>query len=164
MVRHSGRMGTWTRALVTGASSGIGLEIARQLAADGTALVIVARNGPRLQELADSVQVECEVLIADLADPTELSYVEDRLRDLSRPVDLLVNNAGFGFQGAFHELDLEREAAVGPCGWADDGDIRSRWDSERLVDGWLCWLARHRYVRGDQSVRDLVQRGDPHRA
>jgi uncharacterized protein len=105
-------MATWKRALVTGASSGIGLEIARQLAAEGTDLVVVARNGARLQELADSVQVECEVLAVDLADPTELSLVEDRLRDRSRPVDLLVNNAGFGFQGSFHELDLEREAAV----------------------------------------------------
>lgn len=102
----------WTRALVTGASSGIGLEVARQLAAEGTELVIVARTGPRLQELADSVGVECEVLVADLADPVELAYVEDRLRDQSAPIDLLVNNAGFGFQGTFHELDLEREATV----------------------------------------------------
>jgi uncharacterized protein len=111
-MRHTDAMTTWKRALVTGASSGIGLEIARQLAADGTELVVVARNGQRLQELANSVSVGCEVLVADLADPTELSYVEDRLRDRSAPIDLLVNNAGFGFQGAFHELDLEREATV----------------------------------------------------
>ena len=54
----------------------------------------------------------CEVLVADLADAGALSRVEDRLRDVSAPIDLLVNNAGFGRQGSFHELDLEREAAV----------------------------------------------------
>lgn len=86
--------------------------MAEQLAADGTELVVVARSGPRLAELADSVRVDCEVIVADLADPTELSYVEDRLRDRQRPIDLLVNNAGFGFQGTFHELDFERESAV----------------------------------------------------
>lgn len=105
-------MARWTRALVTGASSGIGREIARQLANDGTELVLVARDGDRLDELAEEVEVPCEVLVADLADPTELSYVEDRLRDAREPIDLLVNNAGLGFQGPFHELGLEREAAV----------------------------------------------------
>ena len=105
-------MTTWNRALVTGASSGIGREIARQLAADGTELVVVARNEARLDVLAAEVGVPCQVLVADLADRNELSYVEDRIRDRSDPIDLLVNNAGFGFQGPFHELDLEREAAV----------------------------------------------------
>jgi short-subunit dehydrogenase len=105
-------MATWKRALVTGASSGIGREIARQLAADGTELVVVARNEARLVELAESVDVNCQVLVADLADPTELSYVEERLRDVSSPIDLLVNNAGFGFTGPIEELDIEREAAV----------------------------------------------------
>lgn len=98
--------------MVTGASSGIGLEIARQLAADGTELVVVARNEQRLVELADSVDVECQVLVADLGDRTELSYVEERLRDRSSPIDLLVNNAGFGYTGPIDELDIEREAAV----------------------------------------------------
>jgi short-subunit dehydrogenase len=105
-------MARWNRAVVTGASSGIGREIARQLAADGTELVIVARDEGRLEELAAEVGVECEVLVADLAATDALSLVEDRLRDRSRPIDLLVNNAGFGHQGLFHELDLEREAAV----------------------------------------------------
>lgn len=105
-------MARWTRALVTGASSGIGREIAVQLAADGTDLVVVARDNERLDALAAEVGVACQVLVADLADPNELSYVEDRLRQRNEPIDLLVNNAGFGFQGPFHELDLEREAAV----------------------------------------------------
>lgn len=97
---------------MTGASSGIGREIARQLAADGTGLVVVARDEQRLEELADEVGVACDVLVADLASPGGVSLVEDRLRDTTDPVDLLVNNAGFGHQGTFHELDLEREAAV----------------------------------------------------
>ncbi len=105
-------MATWTRALVTGASSGIGREIARQLAAAGTDLIIVARNEQQLRELADSVAVECEVIVADLATRAELARVEARLANGDEPIDLLVNNAGFGFQGAFHELDVDRESAV----------------------------------------------------
>lgn len=105
-------MTTWTRALVTGASSGIGREIARQLAADGTALVVVARDEKRLRELADAVGVPCEVLVADLADRSAIAFVEERLASTEEPIDLLVNNAGFGFQGPFHELDAERAAAV----------------------------------------------------
>jgi short-subunit dehydrogenase len=111
-VRQAGVMTTWTRALVTGASSGIGRAIARQLAAEGTALVVVARDETRLRALADSVEVECEVLVADLADLSALKQVEQRLADRSAPIDLLVNNAGFGFQGSFHELDMDRESAV----------------------------------------------------
>lgn len=86
--------------------------MARQLAADGTELVLVARNEASLIELAESVDVECQVLVADLGDRTELSYVEDRLLDTSSPIDLVVNNAGFGFTGSVTELDIEREAAV----------------------------------------------------
>lgn len=105
-------MATWTRALVTGASSGIGRDIARQLADAGTALVIVARDEARLHELAASVPTECDVLVADLSDRGDLARVEARLGDTAAPIDLLVNNAGFGFQGPFHELDADRESAV----------------------------------------------------
>lgn len=109
---HAG-MTRWNRALVTGASSGIGKAIAEQLAADGTRLVVVARDEARLNALADSVDVDCDVLVADLADPSALSRVEDRIRDEELgPIDLLVNNAGFGFGGPFHELDVERSASV----------------------------------------------------
>lgn len=106
-------MTRWNRALVTGASSGIGKAIAEQLASDGTRLVLVARDEARLNAVAESVEVDCEVLVADLADPSALSRVEDRLRDdEAGPIDLLVNNAGFGFGGPFHELDVERSASV----------------------------------------------------
>jgi short-subunit dehydrogenase len=101
----------WNRALVTGASSGIGRAIAQQLAADGTRLVIVARDRERLEALASEVDVDCEVLVADLSDRDALANVEARLRDES-PIDLVVNNAGFGQTGQLHELNAERETAV----------------------------------------------------
>jgi uncharacterized protein len=102
----------WTRALVTGASSGIGWAIAKQLAQQGTSLVVVARDQAKLQELAEQVSVPCEILVADLSDRWQLAMVEDRLRSAAEPIDLLVNNAGFGFTGSFHELDVDAETAV----------------------------------------------------
>jgi uncharacterized protein len=104
--------GSWKRALVTGASSGIGEAIARQLAANGTELVLVARDTERLKRLADSVPVPCQVLTADLDDPIQLLTVEHRLAAQTDPIDLLVNNAGFGFVGNFNDLDLDRECSV----------------------------------------------------
>ena len=83
----------WTRALVTGASSGIGVELARQLAARGTSLVLVARSTARLEELAAEARerhgVEVEVLTADLADAAQLASVEARVASSSDPVELL---------------------------------------------------------------------------
>ncbi len=102
----------WNRALVTGASSGIGLEIARQLAAEGTQLVVVARDRSRLEQLAADVAVVCEVLVADLNDPVQLAAVEARVASDKHPIDLLVNNAGFGFTGQFDQLDVDKETSV----------------------------------------------------
>jgi short-subunit dehydrogenase len=105
---------TWKRALVTGASSGIGDAIARRLAAEGTDLVVVARDRKRLEALAEELTagqgVEVEVLRADLAKRAGVASVVERLRDESAPVDLLVNNAGFGTYGKFVELDPDEEA------------------------------------------------------
>src|SRR6185312_6022232 len=100
---------TYARALVTGASSGFGEHFARQLSARGTALVLVARRGERLEKLAAELGTEIEILAADLTEPAGLALVEDRLRDPAKPVDLLVNNAGVGTTGAFADLPVEGE-------------------------------------------------------
>ncbi|HEX5367113.1 MAG TPA: SDR family oxidoreductase [Acidimicrobiales bacterium] len=100
----------WATALVTGASSGIGRQLARRLAAEGTELVLVARDEARLRALADEVPVGAEVLAADLADRAALAAVEARVADAGRPLDLVVNNAGFGTYGDLAGLDVDEEA------------------------------------------------------
>ena len=91
-------------ALVTGASAGLGEEFARQLSQRGHALVLVARDASRLEALAKELG-DAEVLPADLTIPTQLTQVEER----ARSVDMLINNAGFGTFGKFHELPLDAE-------------------------------------------------------
>jgi short-subunit dehydrogenase len=103
-------------ALVTGATAGIGLEFARQLAARGHDLVLVARNRPRLEQVAhdlgSSYGIDTEVLVADLADREQLATVAARLADPARPVAVLVNNAGFGLKGRFLDNSIEQEQAM----------------------------------------------------
>lgn len=100
-------------ALITGASSGLGAEFARQLAALGGDLVLVARDEEALRTLAAQLSatygVACEVLAADLLDDDQLARVEERLRDESRPIGILVNNAGFGIGLRFDENPIEVE-------------------------------------------------------
>lgn len=107
------RQRRWTSALVTGASSGIGEAFARRLAAEGTDLVVVARRREQLERLAAELRathdVHVEVLPADLGAPVSRRDVERRLADSTNPVDLLVNNAGFGTHGNFVALPADRE-------------------------------------------------------
>lgn len=102
-------------ALVTGATAGIGLEFSRQLAGRGHDLVLVARDAARLEavaaELRTTYAVEAEVLAADLSKLDHLSLVEARAADRERPVDLLVNNAGFGLKERFLDNPIEVEQA-----------------------------------------------------
>ena len=90
---------------MTGASSGIGEAFARRLADAGTDLVLVARREDRLRELADELGVGAEVLPADLTDRAARAEVEARLVSDTEPIDLLVNSAGIGMVGPFHEVD-----------------------------------------------------------
>ena len=98
--------------VITGASSGIGTELAKGLARRGFPLMLVARRRERLDELAeqlrDSDKIEVEVLPLDLSDTESRAKLADRLRN--DPIGGLCNSAGFGTSGIFHELPFERES------------------------------------------------------
>jgi uncharacterized protein len=91
-------------ALVTGASSGIGLEMSRQLSRDGYELILVARSEEKLRAIAKELG-NAKVIVADLAEPD----APQRVFDAAGAVDVLVNNAGYGLSGPFSETDLARE-------------------------------------------------------
>lgn len=101
-------------ALVTGASAGIGETFARQLAARGYALVLVARREDRLNALAEELQQEfgtrCFVLPADLADPAAVTRIGDRLEAEDISVEFLVNNAGYGVAGKLDSVPWSTHA------------------------------------------------------
>ncbi len=100
-------------ALITGASSGIGRELARLFAADKSNLVLVARNQAKLDELADELQethgIKVRVMVKDLADPQSPEEIFETLAAENVTVDVVVNNAGFGAGGSIAELPLERQ-------------------------------------------------------
>lgn len=100
-------------ALITGASAGLGAEFARQLARRRADLVLVARSADALDQLAAELRSEhgvaVEVIASDLATDEGVERVASRLRDAGDPVDLLINNAGFGLPLQFADNDIDDE-------------------------------------------------------
>ena len=99
--------------LITGASSGIGLELARLFAAAGSDLILVARREDRLGELADELRASHDIMVrvlpADLSQPTAPVAIYEVLHGTGIDVDILINNAGFGARGAVTELSVARQ-------------------------------------------------------
>jgi uncharacterized protein len=102
-------------ALITGASAGIGATFARQLAAEGYDLALVARRTAALEQIAGEIRsrhaAAVEVITADLTRDADIDAVGQKLASAER-LTLLVNNAGFGTRGLFHEADPTREDAM----------------------------------------------------
>ena len=100
-------------ALITGASAGLGAEFARQLAARGADLVLVARGADALatlaSELRESHGIAAEVITADLSREADVDRVAARISDADHPIDLLINNAGFGLPLHFADNDIDDE-------------------------------------------------------
>ncbi len=94
-------------AVITGASSGIGIEFAKHLARQGYALVLIARRKERLLKLARQLKTDCEIIPADLSDIDECRMVYKQLAD--KNIEIFINNAGFGDCGPFIEGDLDKE-------------------------------------------------------
>jgi short-subunit dehydrogenase len=99
-------------ALITGASAGIGQAFAEELAAGGTHLVLTARRGDRLQQIAKALaaqhQIKAEVFVADLAEPGAPQMIFDFTKSKHIEVELLINNAGFGGYSEFAKEDAQR--------------------------------------------------------
>jgi short-subunit dehydrogenase len=102
-------------ALITGATAGLGLEFANQLASSGHPLVLVARNEERLAEVAKQLQVKYDVPVstmsADLTRRADVDRVAERIGDPEQPVEILINNAGHGLKQSFLVNDVEAEQA-----------------------------------------------------
>ncbi len=99
-------------ALVTGASSGLGADFARELARRGATLTLVARREALLHALRQELATEVEVVALDLTAPGAPDELLRRTDGAGRPVDVLVNNAGFGLYGEFNTLDWERQRSM----------------------------------------------------
>lgn len=99
-------------ALVTGASAGIGVALARELASRGAKLILTARRKERLEALAEELAArgtEARIVVADLNDPAAPQQIYDATEGAGVPVDILINNAGLGQFGAFYKSPIEQE-------------------------------------------------------
>ncbi len=105
--------GRW--ALVTGASAGIGVALARELVRRGANVILTARRQDRLESLAAELSArgaQARIIIADLNDPAAPQQIYDATEGAGLTVDILVNNAGLGQYGAFHRTDPEQEFSM----------------------------------------------------
>lgn len=106
-------MGT---ALITGATAGIGYELAKCFARDGHELILIARTESRLDavahELSDEFDIDVTIIPADLADPEMPEAIYDAVKEDGTYIDYLVNNAGFGINGGFATTDLQTELDI----------------------------------------------------
>ena len=161
-------------ALITGASAGIGWELARQFAAEKSNLVLVARRRERLEELAADLRkehgVEVRVVAADLGRTDAPQAIADSLTRDGVTVDVLVNNAGFGALGPVAELDLQpadgddpgerrRLDASHPLAASRDDRAPPGRDLERSLDRRLSGRTVHGRLLCHEGLRHLLQRG-----
>jgi short-subunit dehydrogenase len=136
--------GKW--ALVTGASSGIGASLARELAKHGAKLILTARRLDRLEKLAAELTAkgtEVRIVTADLNDPAAPQKIYDATEGAGLPVDVLINNAGLGQYGAFCTSPVEQE--LGQVRVNCEAMVRlTRLFVPRMVErrrGWVLMLA-----------------------
>ncbi|MDP4119053.1 MAG: SDR family oxidoreductase [Bacillota bacterium] len=97
-------------ALITGASSGIGRDMAKVLADKGYDLILVARRRERMEKLAGELKTKCEIISMDLSETENCMKLYDLIKE--KQIDVLINNAGFGIFGEFTETDLSRELSM----------------------------------------------------
>ena len=95
------------KALITGASSGLGMEMAYLLAAKGYDLILVARRKEKLEEIKENLDVDVQIINLDLSSTFNCMKLYNKVK--KQNVDVLINNAGFGLFGEFNETKLERE-------------------------------------------------------
>lgn len=99
------------KAVITGASAGLGLSFAKKLAAYGFDLVLIARRKERLQEIATQLEseysIQCEIIPADLAIVEDIEKIADSIKQISN-LDILINNAGFATKGNFADVPVEK--------------------------------------------------------
>ncbi|MDE5630312.1 MAG: SDR family oxidoreductase, partial [Bacilli bacterium] len=99
------------KALVTGASSGIGKDMARYLSNElGIDLILVARRKERLEKLKKELKTDVKIIALDLGELSNVKSLYDKVKNEN--IDILINNAGFGLFGEFHETDLDTELAM----------------------------------------------------